>query len=357
MLHNGREIAPSVSWDILLHVKRSGGMSVNELAAVLKMSYMGVKQHCDELKKRGYVDTWRRPKQTGRPEKIYRPTDKLDLVLPNWGSDLCLGLLGLVSQAYGETVPERLLHGFLQQKVEHWNAKIKGRTPKERTMELAKLRNSEGWICQCVEDASGGLRLVDHHSPMAEVARLFPAVCDLEIRALSRIFGHTLLRRQNGGNVEFIIIEGEAPPPAAEPPPITLRKKRGADKKSPLPASRPQEPPTPVAPEAEQEVEAAPDFESDADSDSGYQREDGDEVAGENPSRLIAAEEASAPDFEEDSSSAPEVEDIGPAPERSPATPPEEPIPAFTDKPRKTTRSTKQTVKAGADRHQDLFDF
>ena len=30
-------------------------MCVNELSAVLKMSYMGVKQHCDDLKRRGYV--------------------------------------------------------------------------------------------------------------------------------------------------------------------------------------------------------------------------------------------------------------------------------------------------------------
>lgn len=241
MLQHAREIAPSVSWEILLLIKRSGGMCVNELSAALKMSYMGVKQHCDDLKRRGYVDTWRRPKQTGRPEKIYRPAEKLDLVLPNWGSELCLGLLSLVAQAYGDTVPERLLYSFLQQKVERWNSRLKGKTPKERAAELAKLRNADGWMCDAVHD-SQGLRIVDHHSPLAEVARLYPAVWDLEVRVLSRMFGHTLQRRADGSHMELIIdTAGEAPTaPAAEAEHAPARKPARSTK--PAKATPPQKP-------------------------------------------------------------------------------------------------------------------
>jgi predicted ArsR family transcriptional regulator len=218
MLQHAREIAPSVSWEILGLVKRSGGMCVKELSAKLKMSYMGVKQHCDDLKRRGYLDTWRRPKKTGRPEKIYRPAEKLDLVLPSWSSELSLGLLSLVAQQYGETMPERLLYAFLQQKVERWSARIKGKKPAERAQELAKLRNADGWMCEVMDDAEG-LRLVDHHSPMAEVARLYPALPELEVRVLSRIFGQTLQRRMNGPHVEFVISQPEAAPAAPVPPP------------------------------------------------------------------------------------------------------------------------------------------
>ena len=47
-------------------LKRSDGLAVGDLAAALDMSYMGVKQYCVELEKRGYLDTWRRAKETGR---------------------------------------------------------------------------------------------------------------------------------------------------------------------------------------------------------------------------------------------------------------------------------------------------
>jgi predicted ArsR family transcriptional regulator len=238
MLQHAREIAPSVSWEILALVKRSGGMCVKELSAKLKMSYMGVKQHCDDLKRRGYVDTWRRAKKTGRPEKIYRPAEKLDLVLPNWSSELCLGLLSLVAQAYGDTVPERLLYSFLQQKVERWNGKLKGKKPSERAHELAKLRVADGWMCEVIDDAAG-LRIVDHHSPLAEVVRLYPSVADMEVRVLSRIFGQTLQRRADGCHVEFIIIAAEpaaAPPP---PPPADETDEVPSPRHNPTPVSRP----------------------------------------------------------------------------------------------------------------------
>lgn len=250
MLQHAREIAPSVSWEILRLVKRSGGMCVNELSAALKMSYMGVKQHCDDLKKHGYVDTWRRPKQTGRPEKIYRPTPKLDLVLPNWGGELCLGLLAFIAQTYGETVPERLLYSFLQQKVERWNGKLKGRSPEERAAELARLRNADGWMCETLNDEKG-LRLVDHHSPLLEVGRLYPSVWDLEVRVLSRIFGHTLQRRSEGGHTEWIISEPapttETPP---EPAPVPARRKAKTPRAARTEkAEEPREEPAPPPPE------------------------------------------------------------------------------------------------------------
>ena len=73
-----RDIARPQWLDIMRHLKRSSGLSVNELAGKLGMSYMGVKQHCVELEKRGYLDTWRRPKAIGRPEKVYRLTEKAD---------------------------------------------------------------------------------------------------------------------------------------------------------------------------------------------------------------------------------------------------------------------------------------
>jgi predicted ArsR family transcriptional regulator len=238
MLQHAREIAPSVSWEILGLVKRSGGMCVKELSAKLKMSYMGVKQHCDDLKRRGYVDTWRRAKKTGRPEKIYRPAEKLDLVLPNWGSELCLGLLSLVAQAYGETVPERLLYGFLQQKVERWNGKLKAKKPSERAHELAKLRNTDGWMCEVLDDEAG-LRLVDHHSPLAEVSRLYPSLAEMEVRVLSRIFGHTLQRRADGCHVEFVIFQPEAAPAPPPPPPVAELEPEATPRHVPTPTARP----------------------------------------------------------------------------------------------------------------------
>lgn len=208
MLQNAREIAPSVAWDLLLRIKRSGGLSVNELCSQLKMSYMGVKQHCDALKKRGYLDTWRRPKPTGRPEKIYRAADKLDAVLPQWGNELSLGLLNVVVQLNGETAAERLLHHYFLQKTERLLPKIKGATLKQRAQEVAKLRTADGCLCTCEGESSSAVRLIEHHNPLSEVARLYPAVCEMETRMIAKLLNARVERVPGEWSVEFHATEG-----------------------------------------------------------------------------------------------------------------------------------------------------
>ncbi|TLD71508.1 winged helix-turn-helix transcriptional regulator [Phragmitibacter flavus] len=263
MLQHGREIAPSVSWEILVHVKRTGGISVNELAALLKMSYMGVKQHCDALKRRGYLDTWRRPKATGRPEKIFRPTVKLDLVLPNWGNELCFNMLAFSAQVLGETAPDRLLHSFLQQKAEQWAAKIKGKTLAERAKQFVKIRNSEGWMSDIVQEGNQ-LRIVEHHSPLSEIARIYPAVWTIETRALEHCFEGEVIRQEVEGQT-YLILPGEAPvgefpasAPAAEPVKIKTTAGRKAEKPSPPVKTATHAPIVPVATK-EQEPEPEPE--------------------------------------------------------------------------------------------------
>lgn len=203
MLQQAREIAPSVAWDILLRIKRSGGLSVNELCAQLKMSYMGVKQHCDALKKRGYLETWRRPKPTGRPEKLYRAAEKLDLVLPQWGNEFSLGLLKVVAQLNGETAAERLLHHYYLQKADRLAPKIKGETLKLRAQELVRLRIADGCMCAIGDEVSGRVVLIEHHNPMSEIQRLYPDACDMETRMIGRLLNAHVSRLAAEWHVEF----------------------------------------------------------------------------------------------------------------------------------------------------------
>jgi predicted ArsR family transcriptional regulator len=57
------EIGRTQRLDIINSLKRTKGMSVNELVEKMGMSYMGIKQHCITLHRDGYLDTWRRPQK------------------------------------------------------------------------------------------------------------------------------------------------------------------------------------------------------------------------------------------------------------------------------------------------------
>src|SRR5713101_3354994 len=50
------EIGRTQRLEILNSLKRTKGMSVNELVEKMGMSYMGIKQHCLTLQRDGYLD-------------------------------------------------------------------------------------------------------------------------------------------------------------------------------------------------------------------------------------------------------------------------------------------------------------
>src|SRR5438309_10852728 len=82
------EIGRTQRLDILNSLKRTKGMSVNELVEKMGMSYMGIKQHCLTLQRDGYLDTWRRPQRMGRPEMVYRLTPRSNDPFPSDSSEL-----------------------------------------------------------------------------------------------------------------------------------------------------------------------------------------------------------------------------------------------------------------------------
>ncbi len=184
-----RDIAKPHWFEIISHLKRSTGMSVAELSKALEMSYMGVKQHCVELQKRGYLDTWRRPKEVGRPEKAYRLTHKADPLFPQVGNDFALALLDSMGGVYGEAAAEKLLFGYFQTKGLAYQKKIRGEGLAERAAAFARTRDLEGYLSHCEGDGEDGLRIVEHHSPYGEIASKYPILSRMEEQMFERVLG------------------------------------------------------------------------------------------------------------------------------------------------------------------------
>lgn len=170
-------------------------MSVNEIAKAMKMSYMGIKQHCVVLEKSGYLDTWRRPKASGRPEKLYRLTRKTEVLFPQTGNELTLDMLVTAQKVYGDTAPQKLLHSYFQLRGDRYLAKLKGKSVVERAEELAKLRYAEGCFSKVEYDATNGLRIVEWHTPLGEVGRRFPMIHEMEREMFARVLNYPIERK------------------------------------------------------------------------------------------------------------------------------------------------------------------
>ena len=194
------EIGRTQRLEILNSLKRTQGMSVNQLVTKMKMSYMGIKQHCLTLQRDGYLDTWRRPQKMGRPEMVYRLTRRTHDLFPTDSNQVTLELLKSIQEIYGPNGPEKLLYNVFERKGATLKAKVKGETVAERAKWLAKVRDGEGHMAQFItEEKEGGPQILECHSPILNLLERYPIVGRLEQDMFGAVLG-TRVRREETRN-------------------------------------------------------------------------------------------------------------------------------------------------------------
>lgn len=184
-----QQIGRSQRISILNLLKRSQGRPVAEMAGKLGMSYMGVKQHCLQLHREGYLDTTRAPNpegRLGRPEMWYFLTPKSHELFPQTSNTITLELLAAAESLYGATASEKLLYKLFQTLTAHYEEKVKGESVAARAKSLAKLRDAEGYMSEAIGSGSKA-KIVEYHSPLLDLLKAYPVIERLEEELVSKI--------------------------------------------------------------------------------------------------------------------------------------------------------------------------
>jgi len=190
------EIGRTQRLEILNSLKRTKGMSVNELVNRMKMSYMGIKQHCLTLERDGYLDTWRRPQKMGRPEMVYRLTRRSHDLFATDSNQFTLELLRSSREIYGPNAPEKLLYNVFGKKTAALKARVKGETVTDRAKWLARVRDGEGHMAQFLIGEKGGPQILECHSPIVNLLDQYPIVGRLEQDMFEAILGTSVRREE-----------------------------------------------------------------------------------------------------------------------------------------------------------------
>ena len=191
------EIGRTQRLEILNSLKRTHGMSVNELVEKMKMSYMGIKQHCLTLQRDGYLDTWRRPQKMGRPEMVYRLTRRSQDLFTTDSNQFTLDLLKSVRDIYGPNAPEKLLYNIFEKRTAVLQAKVKGETVFDRAKWLAKVRDNEGYMAQFVPaEGQEQPHILECHSPIMNLLDRYPLIGRLEQDMFGALLGTSVRRKE-----------------------------------------------------------------------------------------------------------------------------------------------------------------
>jgi predicted ArsR family transcriptional regulator len=190
------EIGRTQRLEILNSLKRTRGMSVNELVGKMGMSYMGIKQHCLTLQRDGYLDTWRRPQKMGRPEMVYRLTRRSHDLFPADSNQLTVELLGSIRDIYGANAPEKLLYNVFEKRTAELRAKVKGENVVERAKWLVRVRENEGYMAQFLSSEKDGPQVLECHSPILNLLEKYPIIGRLEQDMFEAVLGTSVRREE-----------------------------------------------------------------------------------------------------------------------------------------------------------------
>lgn len=180
---------------ILQEIKRSQGLSVHELCQRVGLSYMGVKQHCVAMEKEGYLDTWRRPKGMGRPEKAYRLTPHAQELFPTEYGNFTCELLASIQQVYGPQASDKILFNIFQNQGDTLAAKIKSTTLEDKARELVVLRDASGYMSEYYFDPETNQhQIVEYNCPISLCMEHFPMTKELECQMIERLLGVNVRR-------------------------------------------------------------------------------------------------------------------------------------------------------------------
>jgi predicted ArsR family transcriptional regulator len=192
-----QKLVKSQKYQILAEIKRSQGLSVAELCKRVNLSYMGVKQHCISLERDGYLDTWRRPKGMGRPEKAYRLTSRAQDFFPSEYTNLTCLILDSLATVYGPAAPEKILFQIYQTQSVQLRSHVAGVTLEERARALAAWRGQEGYMSEYYMDPDARQhQIIEYHSPVLSILERLPIVRELEEKLFENVLQARVIRTE-----------------------------------------------------------------------------------------------------------------------------------------------------------------
>ena len=171
-------------------LKRRGPMTAKELASVLDVTAMAVRQHLYKLAEGGEVayDDVRR--SVGRPSRHWRLTEGSDHHFPDSHGELAVGLIDAMEETFGAEGLRKLVEVRSQHQLQTYTERISASAPlADRVEQLAQVRTEEGYMAECSVDSTGEIRLVENNCPICAAAQRCPGLCSGELNLFRLLLG------------------------------------------------------------------------------------------------------------------------------------------------------------------------
>jgi len=177
---------------ILYLLKSKGAQTAAQLARRLGVTAMAVRQHLYGFRKQGLIDFSDRHSAVGRPARMWRLTERAASRFPESHAELTLEMIAAIRATFGERGLGRLLAERTRVQLREYRKRMRdegARSLGSRVKVLAKIRDEQGYMAECVARPDGSLLLREKHCPICAAAKSCQGLCREELRLFRDLLG------------------------------------------------------------------------------------------------------------------------------------------------------------------------
>jgi predicted ArsR family transcriptional regulator len=192
-----QRFARTQKYKILRTLKEHAALSIQDFLQKLDLSYMGIKQHCIELERDGFLVKKRRARASGRgrPEQAYELTPSAEEFFPQHDTLLTRQIISALRQLYGTNAPEKILFTIFQNRIAYYREKTASATLEERLEKFMSLREGDGYFLNLQKEEQK-VKIVEYHSPLQGLLAEFPILMNFELQLYQKSIHPEMHRSQ-----------------------------------------------------------------------------------------------------------------------------------------------------------------
>ena len=182
----------------IIHLlKKSGGLTIEELSKSINITPMGIRQHLLSLEKKGVVTYIAKKHGIGRPGFFYMLTDSADALFPKSYDKFAIEILKDIKANDGSEKLDTIFRRRKDKQLNFIKDALAGMETLDNTLNgLKNLLESEGHFVELTR-SNGNYHLKQYNCPVNKIAAEFRDICKYELQLYRELFGERVTREQN----------------------------------------------------------------------------------------------------------------------------------------------------------------